>query len=484
MQINTTGFPAGLLGAGSVDPAAGTGIGTGFGLLLGAPTNVSCAGMTPPAAANDPMSPLKPAPVTMAQLLTTAAPLASAPPMGTQPVAVAPGAQPAAAAPADSLPVDAQLPVTPSASPAGDLPAEAPLADAEMPQAPGKPAQPGPNVKPGKPAANTAPVQPEAPALPAPAEAAVEAEPTEPADAPKTPVKRGPRSANAGNVQPEAALATTPDAAPVAADMSAMAAAQAPARPELATKPQPGPARSSGEVSPGGRKGDAVRAVSTAAADTGPTAGTDKNPTSAAAAVAGKSGQANDSAAGDERGQAPAFTLRHDAHAAPGAATAHVSDPARVQAAPAVAAAEPVIAARPGHLGQTMGVEIARSVEAGDDTLRVRLSPDNLGKVEVTLSFDDSGTLRATVRAESAHALDLLRQDAPDLGRALDQAGIRSDTQSFRFESRGEGSNAQAQHQQQHQNASGGQLAGNDETETTDIAYRGIRGDGQVDLLA
>ncbi len=482
MQINTTGFPAGLPGAGSVDPAAGTSTGTGFGLLLGAPTNASCAGMTPPAAANDPMSPLKPAPVTMAQLLTTAAPLASAPPLGTQPAAVVPVAQPAAA---DTLPVDAQLPVTPPpANPAGDLQTEAPLADAETPQVPGKPAQPGPNVKPGKPAANTPPVQPEAPALPVPAEAVAEAEPAQPADAPRVPVKRGPRSADTGNAQLEAALASTPDTAPVAADMTAMAAAQAPARPDLAAKPPPGPARSSGEVSPGGRKGDAARAVSAAATDTGPTAGTDKNPTAATAAVAGKSGQANDNAAGDERGQAPAFTLRHDAHAAPGTATAHVSDPARVQAAPSVAAAEPVIAARPGHLGQTMGVEIARSVEAGDDTLRVRLSPDNLGKVEVTLSFDDSGTLRATVRAESAHALDLLRQDAPDLGRALDQAGIRADTQSFRFESRGEGSNAQAQHQQQHQNASGGQLAGNDETETTDIAYRGIRGDGQVDLLA
>ena len=117
--------------------------------------------------------------------------------------------------------------------------------------------------------------------------------------------------------------------------------------------------------------------------------------------------------------------------------------------------------------------------------LRVRLSPDNLGKVEVTLSFDDAGTLRATVRADSAHALDLLRQDAPDLGRALDQAGIRADAQSFRFESRTGDGNAQAQQQQQqNQNSATGQHAGGDEPDTTDIAYRGIRGDGQVDLLA
>jgi len=147
-----------------------------------------------------------------------------------------------------------------------------------------------------------------------------------------------------------------------------------------------------------------------------------------------------------------------------------------------------VLAARPGHLGQALGVEIAHKVEAGEDMLRVRLSPDSLGKVEVTLSFDDAGTLRATVRADSAHALDLLRQDAPDLGRALDQAGIRADAQSFRFESRTGDGSAQAQQQQQNQNqnqnSSAGQHAASDEPDTTDIAYRSIRGDGQVDLLA
>jgi flagellar hook-length control protein FliK len=142
-----------------------------------------------------------------------------------------------------------------------------------------------------------------------------------------------------------------------------------------------------------------------------------------------------------------------------------------------------VVAARPGHIGQQLGVEIARKVEAGDDVVRVRLSPDNLGKVEVTLAFDDAGTLRATVRAESQHALDMLRQDAPDLGRALDQAGIRADAQSFRFESRGEGGSAQGQ-QQHGQNTAGNELAGKDETDVTEAAYREIRGDGQVDLLA
>lgn len=167
---------------------------------------------------------------------------------------------------------------------------------------------------------------------------------------------------------------------------------------------------------------------------------------------------------------------------APTTTTAATHAPAA--AAPSAAAGEPVIQARPGELGRSLGVEIARKVDAGEDTLRVRLNPAELGRVEVTLAFDREGRVQATMRAESQHTLDLLRQDAPDLGRALQQAGIRSDTQSFRFEGRdgGAGSgNGQSAFQQQ---SRGGNQQFRDEPEPQAPAYRPIRGDGQVDLIA
>lgn len=152
------------------------------------------------------------------------------------------------------------------------------------------------------------------------------------------------------------------------------------------------------------------------------------------------------------------------------------------------AAAEPVVNARPGQIGHAMGVEIARSVGAGQDTLRVRMNPGELGRVEVTLQFDDKGTLQATVRAESAHALELLRQDAPQLARTLDQAGIRADAQSFRFESRSGDSNGFAQQQsgggQGQQQGRGRYAATDDNNNISEAAYRPVRSDGQVDLLA
>ncbi|MET3713130.1 flagellar hook-length control protein FliK [Sphingomonas trueperi] len=164
-------------------------------------------------------------------------------------------------------------------------------------------------------------------------------------------------------------------------------------------------------------------------------------------------------------------------------ASGHVAPAANT--APAAPAAEPVLNARAGELGRSLGVEIARKVDAGEDMLRVRMNPAELGRVEVTLAFDDKGRVQATMRAESQHTLELLRQEAPDLGRALDQAGIRSDASSFRFESRdggtGSGGNGQQASQQQ---SRGGNQQFHDEPDPQTAAYRPIRGDGQVDLIA
>ncbi|MFT3976490.1 MAG: flagellar hook-length control protein FliK [Sphingomonas bacterium] len=175
---------------------------------------------------------------------------------------------------------------------------------------------------------------------------------------------------------------------------------------------------------------------------------------------------------GQRHEAAPAFP----AVAAPESAVVRHADPA---AAPHTA----TIAARAGHFGEALGVEIARRVDLGNESFRVRLNPAELGHVEVTLAFDDGGSLRATVRAESAHALELLRQEAPDLARTLEQAGVRADAQSLRFENRGGG--GQEHHaQQQHRQPGHHHLAAEEEANHAAPIWRTISGDGRVDLLA
>ncbi len=193
---------------------------------------------------------------------------------------------------------------------------------------------------------------------------------------------------------------------------------------------------------------------------------------------------------------APAFAERMATAAAPppaGAGPAHVQPapfdmrPAAVAAEPASRAAprdQPTVNARSGQIGREMGVEIARHLSAGGEALTVRLNPAEMGRIEVRLSFDEGGTLRAVVAAESAAALDMLRRDSADLGRALTDAGVRADAGSFRFDSRSGGGEGGQFWQRQQQSARQRGNAAADDLHTAEPVYRPLRALGRVDLMA
>lgn len=148
--------------------------------------------------------------------------------------------------------------------------------------------------------------------------------------------------------------------------------------------------------------------------------------------------------------------------------------------------AQATVDAQPGRFGHQMGLEIARTVEASGEQLTVRLNPAEMGRIEVKLSFDDRGTVRAVVAAENPAALDVLRRDSVDLNRALADAGIRSDAQSFRFDSRAGSGGEGGQFWQRQQQAS--QQNGRNHSTASpageDPVYRPLRTSGQVDLMA
>lgn len=112
--------------------------------------------------------------------------------------------------------------------------------------------------------------------------------------------------------------------------------------------------------------------------------------------------------------------------------------------APPRAEASPVIAAASPRFGEDLGIAIARHAARGPDasaeTLTVRLDPPEHGRIEVSLQFEDGGPLRIVMTASQSATLDLLRRDSADLSRALSQAGVSTDAQSFSFGSQsGEG---------------------------------------------
>jgi len=79
-------------------------------------------------------------------------------------------------------------------------------------------------------------------------------------------------------------------------------------------------------------------------------------------------------------------------------------------------------------LAQQISVNISKAVSEGLDRISIQLRPDNLGRVEVKLEVFQNGRVNATIIADRPEALELLRNDSRNLERALQDAGL--DTQS------------------------------------------------------
>ena len=90
-------------------------------------------------------------------------------------------------------------------------------------------------------------------------------------------------------------------------------------------------------------------------------------------------------------------------------------------------------------MGERLGVAIAHRVRDGLDQLEVRMDPAELGRIHIRLQFDERGSLRALVSSDNPVVIEALRRDLPELARTLGEAGVRTDSQSFRFDGRGSG---------------------------------------------
>ncbi len=474
MQINPFGFP---LGAGIQSAPAFGGTGLGFVDALGVAIEGGVpqvrtgliASATPPAHFDAKLAQTL---LAQAQLDTQANPAAVTLPGLQQPTSLSQLMTTAA-----KLPATEAAPFAPAAT---DTLVAEPAGLVEAPEAPSPPETPITSQTQIQPAA--AKPGPQAPALPIGAEA----QPDETLVA-ENPVVAKPTETAPSPRKPRAAVAEADSEQPIDAKVAVPAELLAAGMPPApAAQPQQPAPRETMQAANG-----ATPSVARKSAPANALAGNANQPAANAAtpstadfanAVAARGDSTSGETNADAQGQPdarPAGLVRTDTPA-PAFQPVHGAANNAPASAPA---AEPVIEARAGHLGHSLGVEIARKVEMGEETLRIRLNPIELGRIEVTLAFDDKGSLQATVRTESAQAMDLLRQDAPDLARTLDQAGVRTDAQSFRFENRsGDGGGQQAQ--QQGQQNRGQFASSDDDAAIAEPIYRPIRSDGQVDLLA
>ena len=107
-----------------------------------------------------------------------------------------------------------------------------------------------------------------------------------------------------------------------------------------------------------------------------------------------------------------------------------------------------------------------------------------MGEIQIRLQFDDRGTMRAHVTAESVVALEMLRRDSADLVRALGDAGVRTDAQSFQFEGRGQGEEGQQGQHGRRQTLSDPHAALVETDEDVASPPQRLSASGQLDIIA
>jgi flagellar hook-length control protein FliK len=90
-----------------------------------------------------------------------------------------------------------------------------------------------------------------------------------------------------------------------------------------------------------------------------------------------------------------------------------------------------------------LALEIAVSARSGKSRFDIRLDPADLGQIDVRIEVDRSGQVTSHLTVEKPETLSLLRQDAPQLQQALNDAGLKTGNGGLQFSLRDQSSSGQ-----------------------------------------
>ena len=356
---------------------------------------------------------------------------AVAPSAGASPVVQDAGAAVGQNGAGDAPAAQTIQPVVPGvATDAAEAAAPAPAtAGEEIPQVKkaGQPAIPAATDDGVGPAAAAQTAQPEGTAVPAAEQPAQAAGPVAAAapPAPSAPIPAGStRTATAAGASAKPATPATPFATEGEAADTAGTEGDGEARPAAATPAQtakaPGSAPDAKPDFATGSNG-AQKAPDQGAAQPSAPAAADVPATIAAPA--------------DRGADAPTQTrnsgLPHQTVSAAGEARAASSAPAQSDSAAPRAPANPA--------ASQVAIHISRAVQDGQDRFTVNLKPAHLGRITVNLELGHDHRVIAVISADRPDTLDLLQRDARTLERALQDAGLKTDSGSLSFNLQGGG---------------------------------------------
>ena len=102
-------------------------------------------------------------------------------------------------------------------------------------------------------------------------------------------------------------------------------------------------------------------------------------------------------------------------------------------------------------------IEIGMGALQGQRAIEVRLSPEDLGTVEIRLSVSDDSKLSADIKADRPETLAMMIRDAPLLRNALDQTGLTTTPETLQFSLKQDGGFGQGNGSQAEQRHTNGQ---------------------------
>lgn len=99
-----------------------------------------------------------------------------------------------------------------------------------------------------------------------------------------------------------------------------------------------------------------------------------------------------------------------------------------------------------------LAIQIAANAQSGRSRFDIRLDPAELGRIDVRLDVDRHGQVTSHLVVEKPETLAMLRQDAPQLQRALEDAGLKTGSNGLQFSLRDQssGNNGGGDHSGRH----------------------------------
>ena len=82
---------------------------------------------------------------------------------------------------------------------------------------------------------------------------------------------------------------------------------------------------------------------------------------------------------------------------------------------------------------EQIAVNISKAIGEGINKIQIQLQPSDMGKVEIQLDVSREGRVIATVLADRPETLENLQRDSKSLERALQQAGLQTNSESLNF---------------------------------------------------